>query len=72
MNVESSPKRRGVNAGLMQNFSTSLLGTTLAPLVLPWLADHDGWRTTFYFCGGLLSLFLRETAPGKAQTARAS
>ena len=40
MNVESSPKRRGVNAGLMQNFFASLLGTTIAPLVLPWLADH--------------------------------
>ena len=48
MNVESSPKRRGVNAGLMQNFFASLLGTTVAPLVLPWLADQYGWRTAFY------------------------
>src|SRR5262245_35802332 len=44
MNVESSPKRRGVNAGLMQNFFASLLGTTIAPLVLPLLADAYGWR----------------------------
>ena len=39
MNVVSSPKRRGVNAGLMQNFFASLLGTSIAPLVLPWLAE---------------------------------
>jgi MFS family permease len=48
MNVVSSPKRRGVNAGLMQNFFASLLGTSLAPLVLPWLAEVYDWRTAFY------------------------
>ena len=73
MNVESSPKRRGVNAGLMQNFFASLLGTTLAPLVLPWLADQYGWRTAFYLsaipglvCAVLIWLFVKEpkaTAP---------
>ena len=59
MNVESSPKRRGVNAGLMQNFFASLLGTTVAPLVLPWLADQYGWRTAFYLSAipGLLCAF---------------
>jgi MFS family permease len=59
MNVESSPKRRGVNAGLMQNFFASLLGTTIAPLVLPWLADQYGWRTAFYLSAipGLLCAF---------------
>jgi MFS family permease len=67
MNVESSPKRRGVNAGLMQNFFASLLGTTVAPLVLPWLADDYGWRTAFYLsavpgliCAALIWLFVKE------------
>jgi len=70
MNVESSPKRRGVNAGLMQNFFASLLGTTVAPLVLPWLAEHYGWRTAFYLsavpglvCAALIWLFVKEPKP---------
>jgi MFS family permease len=60
MNVESSPKRRGVNAGLMQNVFASLLGTTLAPLVLIPLADAFGWRPAFYLTGlpGLVCAFL--------------
>src|SRR5262252_3142926 len=78
MNVESSPKRRGVNAGLMQNFFASLLGTTVAPLVLPWLADHYGWRTAFYLsavpgliCAVLIWLFVREPKPAAEETAAA-
>ncbi len=70
MNVESSPKRRGVNAGLMQNFFASLLGTTVAPLVLPWLATEYGWRTAFYLsavpglvCATLIWLCVREPKP---------
>jgi ACS family hexuronate transporter-like MFS transporter len=70
MNVESSPKRRGVNAGLMQNFFASLLGTTIAPLVLPWLADTYNWRTAFYLsavpgliCAVCIWLFVKEPKP---------
>ncbi len=70
MNVESSPKRRGVNAGLMQNFFASLLGTTIAPLVLPWLASTYNWRTAFYLsavpgliCAVLIWLFVKEPKP---------
>ena len=70
MNVVSSPKRRGVNAGLMQNFFASLLGTSIAPLVLPWLADEYGWRTAFYLsaipgliCAVLIWLFVKEPKP---------
>jgi len=70
MNVESSPKRRGVNAGLMQNFFASLLGTTVAPLVLPWLANAYDWRTAFYLsavpgliCAVLIWLFVKEPKP---------
>jgi len=69
MNVESTPKRRGVNAGLMQNFFASLLGTTVAPLVLPALADAYGWRVAFYLsaipgliCAAFIWKFVREPA----------
>jgi MFS family permease len=60
MNVESSPKRRGVNAGLLQNFFASLLGTTLAPIVLVWLAVAYGWRSAFFLSAvpGLICAFL--------------
>lgn len=77
MNIESSPQRRGVNAGLMQNFFASLLGTTVAPLVLPWLAIAFGWRMAFFLsaipgliCAVLVLKFMREppapvpTSPG--------
>jgi MFS family permease len=60
MNVESSPKRRGVNAGLMQNVFASLLGTTLAPILLTALSEAYGWRPAFYLTGipGLICAFL--------------
>lgn len=67
MNVESSPKRRGVNAGLMQNFFASLLGTTVAPIVLVWLANEHSWQVAFYLsaipgliCAALVWKFVRE------------
>lgn len=70
MNVESSPKRRGVNAGLMQNVFASLLGTTLAPIVLTWLSQEYGWRPAFYVtgipglvCALLIWKFVREPQP---------
>jgi MFS family permease len=77
MNVVSSPKRRGVNAGLMQNFFASLLGTFLAPILLPRLADMYGWRTAFYLsaipgliCAVLIWLFVKEPKPiGREVTA---
>jgi MFS family permease len=79
MNVVSSPKRRGVNAGLMQNFFASLLGTSLAPLVLPWLANTYDWRTAFYLsaipgliCAVLIWLFVKEPKPVAKEAAVAS
>jgi len=79
MNVESSPKRRGVNAGLMQNFFASLLGTTIAPLVLPWLADTYNWRTAFYLsavpgliCAVLIWLFVKEPKPVEQEAVAAN
>ena len=78
MNVESSPKRRGVNAGLMQNFFASLLGTSVAPLVLPLLADSYGWRTAFYLsaipgliCAALIWVFVKEPTPAAQEPAAA-
>jgi len=79
MNVVSSPKRRGVNAGLMQNFFASLLGTSIAPLVLPWLAETYDWRTAFYLsaipgliCAVLIWLFVKEPPKPVAQEAAAT
>lgn len=56
MALESSPHRRGVNAGIMQNFFAALLGQSLAPAVLPMVAEAHGWREAFYLSGvpGLL------------------
>lgn len=56
MAVESSPGRRGVNAGVMQNFFAALLGQSLAPWLLPLVAEHYGWRAAFFVSGvpGLL------------------
>ncbi|MGH8260311.1 MAG: MFS transporter [Steroidobacteraceae bacterium] len=56
MAVESSEHRRGINAGIMQNFFASVLGQSLAPLLLVALAAHFGWRSAFYVAGipGLL------------------
>ncbi|MCP5143373.1 MAG: MFS transporter [Gammaproteobacteria bacterium] len=56
MNVESTPSRRGFNAGVLQNLFPALLGTTLAPVILVWLAEHFNWRVSFFLAGipGLL------------------
>jgi MFS family permease len=56
MAVESSPNRRGVNAGIMQNFFAALLGQSLAPWILPIVAEDYGWRAGFFISGlpGLL------------------
>ena len=56
MAVESSPNRRGVNAGVMQNFFAALLGQSLAPWLLPIVAEEYGWRAAFFVAGipGLL------------------
>lgn len=55
MSVESSPRRRGLNAGIMQNVFSSSFGF-FAPVALVWLATHYSWRVAFFLCGlpGLL------------------
>jgi MFS family permease len=49
--LESSPHRRGLNMGLMQNVFSALLGTFVAPLVLVAIANDYGWRSAFFFAG---------------------
>lgn len=67
MNVESSPNRRGLNAGIMQNVFAALIGTLLAGLLIPTLSEAFGWRTTFFLtgipgliCALLVFIYLRE------------
>jgi len=67
INEQSSPKRRGVNIGLVQTLFASLLGSVAAPLVLVWLAQQYGWRMTFFLtgipgliCAVLIWKFVRE------------
>jgi MFS transporter, ACS family, hexuronate transporter len=74
MAVESSERRRGINAGIMQNFFSSVLGQSLAPLLLVALAQALSWRSAFFLAGvpGLLCalavlLWVRE--PDKATQA---
>ncbi|HUN73292.1 MAG TPA: MFS transporter [Steroidobacteraceae bacterium] len=51
MVAESSEHRRGINAGIMQNFFASVLGQSLAPLLLVALAQQLSWRAAFYLAG---------------------
>jgi predicted MFS family arabinose efflux permease len=76
MAVESSQNRRGVNAGIVQNFSAALLGQSLAPWLLPPIAEHYGWRSAFFVsavpglvCAVAVLLWVREPS-AQAQAAQ--
>ena len=76
MNTESTPSRRGINAGILQTFFGALLGTTVAPLVVVSLAELYGWRVTFFLagipgliCAVLIWIFVREPVEEKKQEA---
>ena len=69
MTMESSPTRRALNAGVMQNLFSALLGNGLAAIILVALAVRFGWRSAFYLSAlpGLLIalalwLWVRERA----------
>lgn len=69
MNAESSPHRRGLNAGIMQNFFAAAFGTLLAGFVVPRLAAMFDWQVTFFLtgipgliCAVLVWIYLREPA----------
>ncbi len=51
MTAESSPMRRGLNAGIVQSVFASLLGASIAPLVLVQLAEWFNWRIAFFLAG---------------------
>jgi MFS family permease len=65
--LESDEKRRGLNAGVMQNLGSNLIGSWLAPIVLINIANAWHWRVSFYiaaipglFCAYLLWKVVRE------------
>ena len=67
MNEESSPHRRGLNAGILQNVFAALIGTMLSGFLVPTLAAQFGWRATFFLtglpglvCALLVWLYLKE------------
>ncbi len=57
--AESSPERRGLNMGVMQNFGSSLFGSFLAPLVLVAVAEAFNWRIAFFVAAipGLIAAY---------------
>ncbi len=48
MTVESSERRRGLNAGVVQNGFSNLIGNSLGPIALTAIALASGWRNAFY------------------------
>jgi predicted MFS family arabinose efflux permease len=44
----STPKRRGLNMGVVQNFCTFLIGQFVGAIVSTQLARFFGWRLTFF------------------------
>jgi len=58
--LESDEKRRGLNAGVMQNLGSNLIGSSLAPIVLVAIAAAYHWRAAFYLAAvpGLICAFL--------------
>ncbi|OYW82836.1 MAG: hypothetical protein B7Z20_13380 [Sphingobium sp. 32-64-5] len=72
--AEVSPKWRALAMGVTQNVGSSLLGSTVAPLVLVPVAIAWGWREAFFIAAvpGLISallivLFVVERPVGKAE-----
>ena len=51
MAEESSPPRRGLNMGLVQNFGSQLVGSFISPLLLVAVATAYSWHAAFYFAG---------------------
>ena len=69
MNEESTPHRRGVNAGIMQNVFAALIGTLIGGFLVPRLAEMFDWRVAFFLtgvpgliCAVLVWMYLKEPA----------
>ena len=65
----SADRRKGLNAGIVQNGFGAIMGTALAPPLLVWLATEMSWREAFYLAGVpglvlavLIALLIREPA----------
>jgi MFS family permease len=56
MSVESSVSRRGLNAGIVQNGFSNLIGNSAGPVILVAIAAAMNWRDAFYLAAvpGLL------------------
>jgi predicted MFS family arabinose efflux permease len=53
-------KRQGLNAGVVQNAFGSLIGAAIAPIIVVAIAEHFGWRTSFFTAAipGLILAFI--------------
>jgi MFS family permease len=67
MAVESSEDRRGLNAGVVQNGFSNLVGNMAGPVVLTAIALSVGWRDAFYLaalpgllCAAAIWLWVKE------------
>ncbi len=79
MAVESSERRRGLNAGIVQNGFSNLVGNSLGPIALIAIASAMSWRDAFYvaavpglLCAGAIWLWVKEPAkpsPAAGETA---
>jgi predicted MFS family arabinose efflux permease len=49
--AESSPRRRGLNMGIVQNLGSQGIGSLLGPLIIIQLALLLGWRAAFLVAG---------------------
>ena len=69
MSLESSDGRRGLNAGVVQNGFSNLIGNALGPIVLVAIAAAMSWRQAFYLsavpgllCAVAIWLWVKEPA----------
>ncbi len=73
MSAESTPSRRSLNLGFLQNFCPFVLAQMLGPILLVAIATRFGWRDAFFVTGvpalllvGLMYFFTREPKDHKA------
>lgn len=73
----SAERRRGLNAGIVQNVFGAIIGTAIAPVVLVWMAEEYSWRFAFLMAGvpGLILAvliwrFIDEPKPASESDAR--
>ncbi len=78
MAQESSPHRRGLNMGLVQNFGSQLVGSFIGPLLLIAVATAYSWQAAFYFAGipalliALLTALVLRPAPHRSPASQSA